>query len=165
MVEGKPVPVQVEIARRVAEKEVAVRFRPPFSKELQSLEKFLQPRYLGLSLREIDPGQLQTSGTRKLRWFQGMNDTNLFSWVDAATGTIVQQQLIFLEGVVEWHAGGDARTGRVKQDSRATAGWVASDVMEFDSVIDKRMAGDARVLISSARIDETVKKGFLTKLQ
>jgi hypothetical protein len=74
-----PIPLSVKVERSVGPLEVAAQFKPPFPRELDKLEKFLEPRCLGRSLREIDPSVLQKGLRKGLRWFQGVNKTSLFS--------------------------------------------------------------------------------------
>lgn len=165
-VDNFAIPVTVEITRAINDREIAIHFKPPFPKELERLEKFLEPRCLGLSMREIDPSHLQEGTDKKLRWFHGINDTNLFVWIDSGRGDIVQLQLVFLDHVVEWRTGGGVRTGRVKSDGveNPKPSWVKSELMDLDVMRDKSAFDQARVLISSSRIDPEVKKAFMEKL-
>jgi hypothetical protein len=165
VVEGAAVPLQVEVARVVKPNEVAVKFKPPFPRELKSLEKFLEPRFLGRSLREIDPARLQQKEGSPLRWFQGANETGLFSWADPKTGAIVQQQLVFLARVAEWGGKSALRTGRIREESGAfTRGWVRSELLDFDAKSDAELLKQAGVLLNAAGIDDEVKKVFLEKI-
>lgn len=166
-VQGFAIPLKVEVVRVLSDRELGIRFRPPFPRELERLEKFLEPRFLGVSLREIDPASLQKEEKKNLRWFQGLNDTHLFSWVDTSSQAVVQQQLVFLEKVVEWRSDGALKTGHVRSDHSSKSsgpGWVESELLEFDPKINESTLQQARVLIQSARIDETVKKHFLDKV-
>jgi hypothetical protein len=162
-VESFSIPLQVEVVRLVGEREAALRFKPPFPRELERLEKFLEPRCLGRSLREIDPGALQRTADvgKGLRWFQGVNDTNLFSWL-TSSGHVVQQQLIFLEHVVEWKAGESVKTGRVRADYRP-GGFVQSELLDFDDKPDAAVLAQAKAMIEASRIDPVVRDAFLNK--
>lgn len=159
------IPLTVEAARRVAPREWAVRFKPPYPKELEKLEKFLEPRCLGMSLREIDPAALQKISQRDFRWFQGVNETHLFSWVDSA-GRVTQQQLVFLENVVEWKDAATCRTGRVRrEESSGDIKWVKSDLIDFDAIVNPAVISQAVTILDSANIDHNVKNIFLEKLK
>ncbi|MCB4757707.1 MAG: hypothetical protein LHV69_11885, partial [Elusimicrobia bacterium] len=100
-IEDFAIPLTVEVVRVLNDLEAAILFKPPFPKELERLEKFLEPRCIGLSMREIDPSHIQGGMEKGLRWFHGVNETNLFSWIDQDRNTIIQQQLVFLDQVVE----------------------------------------------------------------
>jgi hypothetical protein len=164
-VDDFPIPLNVESTRRVAPKEWAVRFKPPFPKELEKLEKILEPRCLGMSLREIDPAALQKVNQRNFRWFQGVNETHLFSWVDSA-GNVSQQQLVFLENVVEWKDTAACRTGRVRRESSSDGiEWVKSELIDFDAILNPATVAQAKTILESTQIDEAVKKVFLEKLK
>jgi len=166
-VEDYNIPLKVEVVRKINEKEVAIQFKAPFPRELIRLEKFLEPRCLGMSLREIKTEALQ-EGDKSFRWFQGDNETNLFSWVNPETQEIVQQQLVFLENVVEWRTGTKIKTGRVKEDASSLTGkigWVKSELLEFKNEIDKNLLEQAQVLMESAQIDKKIKKAFITGVQ
>jgi hypothetical protein len=166
-VDSFSIPLQLEVLRFVGEREVAVRFKPPFPRELEKLERFLEPRCLGRSLREIDPAALQKTAAdgKNLRWFQGVNETNLFSWLDAA-GEVTHQQLVFTERVVEWRAGAKARTGRVRSEGRSSGpGWVPAELLEFDEKADSALLAQARTLLESSRIDSNMKDAFLRHLK
>jgi hypothetical protein len=134
---------------------------------LDKLEKFLEPRCLGRSLREIDPSVLQKGLRKGLRWFQGMNDTNLFSWFDPVNGSVVQQQLVFLDHVVEWAGDAAVRTGSVRPDERAMQGdvaWIKAELLDFDPMTDPSVLSQARAVLESSQIDAAVKQIFLNKL-
>lgn len=174
-VEDFPIPLQIEVIRLMGEKEAAVKFKPPFPRELEKLEKFLEPRCLGRSLREIDPAKLQKNqpvdtpaGQQKgLRWFQGVNETSLFTWEEPGTAKVTQQQLIFLDRVVEWKDGGSVRTGQIRPDERADAGkvgWVESELMDFDRTPAAPILAQARTLLESSQIEQKVRQAFLEKL-
>ena len=167
-VDDFPIPLQVEVIRLVGKNEAAIKFKPPFPRELEKLEKFLEPRCLGRSLREIDPAKLQKNQQKGLRWFQGVNETHLFTWADPATGVVSQQQLIFLDRVVEWKDDGPVRTGMVRPDERAgkgDVGWFKAELMDFDARPASAVIGQARVLVESAPIDGADKTVFLEKLK
>jgi hypothetical protein len=161
------IPLQLEVVRLIGEREAAVRFKPPFPKELERLEKFLEPRYLGRSLREIDPAALQrtTEVGKGLRWFQGLNDTNLFSWL-TASGHVVQQQLVFLDRVIEWKGGDAVRTGRIRSESGgAGRSWVPAELLDFDREPNAEVVAQSRVMIESSQIDPVIKEAFLSKVR
>lgn len=164
-VDSFSIPLRLEVLRLVGEREAAVRFKAPFPRELEKLEKFLEPRCLGRSLREIDPAALQRAAEsgRTLRWFQGVNDTSLFSW--AAGGAVVHQQLVFVDRVVEWQKDEPVRTGRVRSEmSGAGRGWVPAELLDFDATADEALLAQARTLIESSRIDPSVRNIFLGKI-
>lgn len=165
-VEDFAIPLTVEIVRFINDVEAAIYFKPPFPKELEKLEKFLEPRCLGLSLREIDPSHLQEEKEKGLRWFHGINETNLFSWFDSDRGVVVQQQLVFLDQVIEWRDGEKVKTGKIKDDrpGMAKLGWVKSELMEFDPNPNPGLLDQAKALLVSSKIDPQVKKLFLEKL-
>lgn len=164
VVDGADVPLTLEVKRVVGRGEAGVRFIPPFPKELERLERFLEPRCLGRSLREIDATALQETSDKRLRWFQGVNETGLFSWF-AANGRIVQQQLVFLDNVVEWTGMGPVRTGRVKADvAEAGPGWVRSELLEFQADVDPAVLAQARIVLESSLIEDDVRQTFLEKL-
>jgi hypothetical protein len=166
-VEGFSIPLQVEVVRLTGGNQAAVRFKPPYPRELEKLEKFLEPRFLGLSLREIDPSKLQMNQQKGFRWFQGVNDTNLFTWVDAQSGIVTQQQLVFLGKVVEWKSTGSVQTGAVRLDDRSVSGdvgWVKAELMDFNPKADPSILQQAKVLIESSKIDLKVRTIFLEKL-
>lgn len=166
-VESFSIPLQLEVVRLVGDREAAVRFKPPFPRELEKLERFLEPRCLGRSLREIDPQALQrtTEVGKGLRWFQGVNDTNLFSWV-TPSGEVVQQQLVFLDRVVEWKGRESVRTGRVRGEPvTAGPGWVPAELLDFDKKADIAILAQARTIVESSRIESAVRDVFLDKLR
>lgn len=165
-VDDFPIPLQVEVIRLMGDTEAAVKFKPPFPRELEKLEKFLEPRCLGRSLREIDRAKLQKNQDKGMRWFQGVNETHLFSWTDSSNGHILQQQLVFLDRVVEWRENNPVRTGLTRQDQQVSDAveWVKSELLDFDAVADSAVVHQARVLIESARIDSKIKEAFLKKL-
>ena len=156
--------LSLRLIREIGSGEGGFRIRPPFPKGLERLERYLEPRFLGMSLREIDPAKLQraASETCGMRWFQGLNETSLFSWEDG--GSVVQQQLLFLERVVEWKGGDALKTGRIRGELPGLAGWVKADLLEFDVAIDRDLVTQARVLVENAKIDSKVKETFLSKI-
>ncbi len=165
-VDDFPIPLHVEVIRLIGSSEAAVRFKPPFPRELEKLEKFLEPRCLGRSLREIDPAKLQKNQQKGLRWFQGVNETHLFTWTNPETGDVTQQQLVFLDHVVEWKDAGPVRTGLVRPDDGAKQGdvtWVKAELLDFDAVPAPTVLGQAKTLLDSSPIDAKVKKAFLNK--
>lgn len=167
-VEDFAIPMKVEVVRLIGESEAAVRFKPPFPRELEKLNKFLEPRCLGLSMREIDPSKLKKESQLELRWFQGVNDTSLFSWFNVEAGKIVQQQLVFLEKVVEWREGSEVKTGRIRPDTPSLVsgpGWVKSELMDFDSEPQVPLLNLSTLVLASARIDDKVKEAFLNKVK
>lgn len=167
-VDGFSIPLQLEVIRMTGGNQVAVRFKPPFPRELEKLEKFLEPRFLGRSLREIDPSKLQMNQQKGFRWFQGVNDTHLFTWMDAQSGVISQQQLVFLGKVVEWKSSGPIQTGAVRSDDRAASGdvgWVKAELMDFDTKAAPETLKQAKVLVESSNIDLAVRTIFLEKLK
>jgi len=166
-VQGFSIPLQLEVVRLSGTREAAVRFKAPFPRELERLEKFIEPRSLGRSLREIDPAALQrtTEVGKGLRWFQGVNDTNLFSW-QTSSGHVVQQQLVFLDCVVEWRNGEAARTGRVRgESSSAGRGWVPTELLDFDKTPDAGVLAKARTMILAAEIDPVIREAFLNQVR
>lgn len=166
-VQGFSIPLHLEVVRLSGTREAAVRFKAPFPRELERLEKFIEPRSLGRSLREIDPAALQrtTEVGKGLRWFQGANETNLFSWL-TSSGHVVQQQLIFLDCVVEWKAGEAARTGRVRGETvSAGRGWVPTDLLDFDKEPDADVMAKARTMILAAEIDPVIRDAFLNQVR
>ncbi len=166
-VDDFPIPLQVEVVRLINDKEAAIRFRPPFPRELEKLEKFLEPRCLGRSLREIDPAKLQKDQQKGFRWFQGVNETHLFSWMSPETKQISQQQLVFLDHVVEWKEGDVVRSGMIRPDerrARGEVGWVKSDLLDFDAVADAAVVAQARTIVESCAIDGDIKNTFLKKI-
>lgn len=166
-VDDFPIPLQVEVVRVASDREVAVRFKPPFPRELERLEKFLEPRCLGRSLREIDRAKLQKNQQKGLRWFQGVNETHLFCWTEPETKQVTQQQLVFLDRVVEWKEGFLVRTGMIRPDEKTAQGdlgWVKSELMDFDATPDSSTLHQAKTLLESSRIDATLKEIFLKKL-
>lgn len=155
------IPIKMKVVRWVGGNEAGLQFMPPFPKELATLERFLEPRFLGRSLREIDPKILQKEIPKGMRWFQGTNETNLFSWSD-------QQQLVFLGRVVEWKENGSVRTGHVREDNAGADGrvsWVQSDILDFDTTPDNGVLNQALALIESSQIEDAVKRKFLEKLR
>ena len=162
-VDEADVPLSAQVVR-VSESGIGVRFVAPFPKELERLERFLEPRCLGRSLREIDSRALQAEPDKILRWFQGVNETALFSW-QAGNGRIIQQQLVFLDRVAEWSGLGGVRTGRVRSEAeRAEPGWVRSEILDFDPDPDAGILDQARTVLESSAIDETIRTAFLEKL-
>lgn len=159
------IPLSLRLVRFIGADGAGFRIRPPFPKELERLERYLEPRFLGRSLREIDPGKLQRepNDSRVMRWFQGLNETNLFSWQDAG-GAIVQQQLVFLERVIEWRGGDRPKTGRIRGEGPGLAGWVKAELLEFDAAPDQGAISQARILIDNSGIDPKVKETFLGKI-
>jgi hypothetical protein len=166
-VDDFPIPLNVEIVRFVMGAEVGLRFRAPFPRELERLERFLEPRCLGRSLREIDPGSLQESGPKGFRWFQGVNETNLFCWWDDAAGKFVQQQLVFLDRVVEWKEGAGVRTGRIRDDKPAASGldWAKAELIDFEPDPDAALIDQAKTLLKSSRLPKDVRDLFVEKLE
>ncbi len=161
------IPLQLEVVRLSGTREAAVRFKPPFPRELEMLERFIEPRSLGLSLREINREALQDTkeAGKTLRWYQGLNETNLFSWL-TSSGSVVQQQLIFLDRVVEWRAGEPVRTGRVRaESSSAGRGWVPTELLDFDKVADAEVLEKSRTMITAAEIDPVIREAFLTQVR
>jgi len=159
------IPLNLRVIRLIGDVEAGFRIRPPFPKELERLERYLEPRFLGRSLREIDPAKLQRDpgDSRTMRWFQGLNDTNLFSWEDAG-GAVVQLQLVFLERVVEWSGTSGTRTGRIRGEGATLPGWVKADLLEFDAAADADVLHEARVLLENAGIASKIKETFLSKI-
>ncbi len=163
------VPLTVEVVRFVGNDGLGVRFKPPFPKELVRLERFLEPRVLGPTMREIKSDALQQGEGKMMRWHQGANDTHLFSWSHPTDGTVLQQQLIFLDKVAEWGQTIPLRTGRIQRedDSAATAGrfgWVRSELLDFDPQPDTEFLRQARTLLESADVSEDLKQMFLKKI-
>ena len=156
--------MNLRVIRLIGDAEAGFRIRPPFPKELERLERFLEPRFLGRSLREIDPAKLQRDAgdRRTMRWFQGLNDTNLFSWEDG--GAVAQLQLVFLERVVEWSAASGTRTGRIRGEGATLPGWVKADLLEFDAAADAEVLHEARVLLENAEVAPKIKETFLSKI-
>ncbi|MCB4756138.1 MAG: hypothetical protein LHV69_03745 [Elusimicrobia bacterium] len=162
------IPLTLEVLRVMGDREAAIKFKPPFPRELALLEKFLEPHCLGMSLREIDESALQKETGKGLRWFQGVNDTHLFSWYQPATGEIVQQQLLFLGNVLEWKKDGSLHSGKVRPEAlsvHASYGWVEAELMDFDGSLDKRIARQGRVIIEASNVSSDVKNIFLSKLK
>jgi hypothetical protein len=162
------VPLTIEVVREIGDLCVGVKFKPPFPRELERLEKFLEPRCLGRSLREIDSEKLQKTPKKGLQWFQGVNETSLFSWANPESNDIVQQQLVFLGLIVEWKQTGGVKTGRVMSDqliAEGDKGWVQAELLEFDAKIDKAVIEQALSLMESAPIDPKVKEKFLEKVK
>lgn len=159
------IPLSLRIVRLIGSEDAGFRIRPPFPKELDRLERYLEPRFLGRSLREIDPKALQgePGDQRTMRWFQGLNETNLFSWQDAS-GAVVHQQLIFLERVIEWRGAEAPKTGRIRGDGPGLAGWVRADLLEFDAAPDTTAIGQAKILLENSGIDKVLKQKFLSKI-
>jgi hypothetical protein len=164
--EAFEIPLSLRVVRFIGAEEAGFRIRPPFPKELERLERYLEPRFLGRSLREIDPGKLQREAgdARAMRWFQGLNETNLFSWQDAA-GTIVQQQLVFLERVIEWRGSDAVKTGRIRGEGPTLAGWVKADLLEFDGAPDQGALAQARILLENAGVEAKIRETFLSKIR
>ncbi len=155
----------VRLVRLIGENEGGFRIRTPFPKDLDRLERYLEPRFLGKSLREIDPAMLQRQSgeTKLMRWFQGHNETSLFSW-DNESGDVAHQQLLFLERVVEWDLASPVRTGRIRGEGPGLSGWVKADLLEFDTSPDAELVARARILIGNSSIDSKVKEIFLAKV-
>lgn len=167
-IEDFAIPLNVEVVRVIENVGVAVQYKAPFPKELEKLEKFLEPRCIGMSMREINPEALQQKSAEGYRWFQGVNDTHLFCWKDPATEKITQLQLIFLGNVVEWRDGAPVKTGKVQQEEIGAQGrveWVKAELLSFDAVAAKNLLSQAEVLMNSAGIDKKVKEFFLNKLK
>ncbi|MCG3203555.1 MAG: hypothetical protein KCHDKBKB_00225 [Elusimicrobia bacterium] len=167
VVDGFSIPIQVEVVRLIGDKEAAVKFKAPYPRELEKLERFLEPRFLGKSLREIDPSKLQRNQQKDFRWFQGTNETHLYSWGNPGEDGTIQQQLVFLDWVVEWKGGGSAQTGTIRRDERSKTGdvgWVVSELLDFDAVPDPTVLKQAKILIESSTIEEKIKKEFLKRL-
>jgi hypothetical protein len=119
-------------------------------------------------LREIDSEKLQKTPKKGLQWFQGVNETSLFSWANPESNDIVQQQLVFLGLIVEWKQTGGVKTGRVMSDqliAEGDKGWVQAELLEFDAKIDKAVIEQALSLMESAPIDPKVKEKFLEKVK
>jgi len=167
IVDGFSIPLQIETCRIVEEDVAAIRFKSPYPQELKKLERFLEPRTLGSSLREIDPKSLKTDTNNHMRWFHGINETSLFIWSHADNKEINQIQLIFLDQVVEWREGEKLKTGMIKQDtpnSQMSYGWVKSELMEFHPTPVPALLSEAKILMESSSIDLKVKCKFLEKL-
>lgn len=166
-VEEFSIPLQIEVIRLIGNEEVAVRFKPPFPRELERLEKFLEPRCLGMSMREIDPAKLKKQGQDLFHWFQGINETQLYCWMDSERSDIVQMQLIFLERVVEWKKDGGLATGRVKADAPSSEmkyGWAKAELLDFDSEVDPRVVSQATALVESMNKNKKIRDLVIQKL-
>ena len=166
--EGGPIHLTVQVVRIADGDEVAFQFMPPYPRELERLQKYLEPRFLGDSLREINPRYLQGGAKQDFLWFQGLNDTHLFCWLGPDAKTIVKQQLIFLQFVVEWGENQPLRTGRVRQEaesSTTTYGWVKSELLDVDAEPQVDVLTKARLILESATIDPQVREEFLAKLK
>lgn len=166
-VDSFAIPLTVQVLRKEGQFGAAIVFKPPYPRELSRLERFLEPRTLGSSLREIRPEALQGSSALSLRWFQGVNDTHLFSWFDASTGEVTQQQLVFLGSAVEWQKELPIKTGHIKPDialSEGSRGWVSSELLMWDHSLDHDLLRRAGQLLRSSPIDVTIKNVFLNKL-
>ena len=162
-----PIPVNVQVVRMHGKLEAAVKFKAPFPKELEKLEKFLEPRCLGNSLREIDPSSLKDGDKGNFRWYHGVNDTSLFSWHDES-GEIIQQQMVFLEKVVEWTKDEPLKTGKIKSEvglGEKQYGWVRSEIMEFDESPNRQILDQARTILESGKLDKKVKDSFLNRIK
>ncbi len=167
-VDGFSIPLNVKVVRVIASMEVGVQFKPPFPRELEKLHRFLEPHCLGLSLREIDPAILQKEMKKGMRWFQGVNETHLFSWNDEGSHEILQQQLVFLDHVVEWKDGAPLRTGQIRQDMGGLedgVDWVKSELLEFDLNPSASVLGQAQSILESSQVAVDVKNKFLEKLK
>jgi len=168
-IEKFSVPLTVEVVRFFGDVGIGLRFKPPYPRELAELEKFLEPRFLGPTLREIKSEALQQTDDKVLRWFHGENETQLFSWTAKSDGSILQQQLIFLERVVEWGKGIPLRTGKVRSSEEPGAagrfGWVRSELLEFDREPDKDLLEQVGSLLKCSEIEEKVKSEFLIKIK
>jgi hypothetical protein len=165
VVAGEPIPVNLELVRVSSSGEWGLRFRAPFPRELEKLKRFLEPRFLGRTLREISADVLQRGGG-DMRWFQGANDTHLFSW--SSGGKVAQQQLVFRDGVVEWRGAEPPRTGKLDPERStrdAAYGRPSSDLISFDATAEAALIASARALVESSSIDETVRAAFLEKVR
>lgn len=163
------VPLTVEVVRYVGDDGLGVRFKPPFPKELVQLERFLEPRAVGPSMREIRTEALQQGEEKTLRWFQGVNDTHLFTWSNKKDGAVLQQQLIFVDRVVEWGQAIPFRTGRIQKEDESSAsgryGWVRSELLDFDGTPDAEFLHQAQILLQSSWLPSEVRNMFLLKIE
>ncbi len=167
-VDDFPIPLHVEVIRLIGDTEAAIRFKPPFPRELEKLERFLEPHCLGMSLREIDQASLQNVKETGMRWFQGVNETNLFSWTDVQTKDIVQQQLLFLGNVVEWTKTNPLRTGRIRGEEPSlspTVGWIKAELLEFHAAPEEKLILHAKTILEASGVSADVRNIFLNKLK
>lgn len=167
-IEGFSVPLRVELVRFVKPDEVAFRFKPPFPKEMQNLEHYLEPRFLGASLREINRDALQEGAKENVRWFQGANETNLFCWEKPGTSEILKLQLMFLDQIVEVEDQKAPKTGVIRDSGESASEskkWIASEIINFSSQMDLDVIKKGCELIQSSTIPNNVKDFFINKIK
>ncbi|MCB4757548.1 MAG: hypothetical protein LHV69_11065, partial [Elusimicrobia bacterium] len=63
--------------------------------------------------------------------------------------------------------GEKVRTGKIKEDLPGTSklGWVKSELMEFDPMINQSLLDQVKGLLMSSKIDPRVRDIFLDKLK
>jgi hypothetical protein len=161
------IPMTVRVARLVGDCGVGIEFVPPYPRELSRLHQYLEPRYLGASVREISAANLKSEKSHRLRWFQGENQTNLFVWERPETGEIARWQLSIFGHLIEEESG-SVRTARIKEDSLYQMdhpGWFEEKHVAFDPILDQSQLDVAEVLINSTLIDDKVKRFIIGKIK
>jgi hypothetical protein len=111
--------VEIEITR-INDQVIGAKFLNFNITEFKKLAKYLEPQYLGNSLKVVNDSVIpihQKDGFpySSSIYFQGINDTHLFLWLDDQED-ILKIQLFFLGNVVQWKYGYGAITWKVPSD-------------------------------------------------
>lgn len=162
-VDGFAIPMLVQVARKLERAEIGVQFKAPYPKELSKLVEFLEPKYLGLSLREIDQKALRESDKGKLRWFQGLGETNLFCWFQDDMDHIQHFQLSFQGKILDWQDGSTAKTG-VIEEGESIVKWKEADLINFDEPSNINTLKCAAEIINAAKIGEELKRKIIIRI-
>lgn len=142
---------------------MGLKFSQISKQQREVIAKFLDVHFLASTLKEI-PIKKQRSWDQVCRWHHGMNNTELFSW-ETRDGHVLRHLFIFVNRVVEWTAGGGARTGLVRREDFALTYTVLHssepNPIDYDEEKDSRTIDMAHKIMELAVIDPVLKKHFL----
>ncbi len=131
------------------------------------LADFLKPRLLGSSLREIRTSRLlENTGTEKMRWFQGDQDTNLYV-CESNSGQLTKQELRFLDYCIIWECSTDTvRTARILGEG-GKPGFSGSDrqLSAFFRTTSYRAVQLGQIVLHFSSLPAEVKDPFLIRLR
>ena len=101
------------------------------------------------------------SQTVTSRWFHGLQDSDLFIWVDSSS-RLIKGQLTFCGAVVEWNVMEGLRTGLVVEEEHQNLS--PSEVIQFDRAPDFRHVQFAALVVEHVPGLEDDIKAVFTKL-